>query len=187
MPANCNLEVKQVNPEIWTNVINTKDRNTDIQIQKSQKLVSKASYAILKIADSAIKANKNKKERKKALKNIVKHATDALAFTTTSHVHTEKLRRDLILKKLSPEQKVIGKNVPVDDKMLFGDNLNKKLTEAANMSKLKPRKFKTSSSFTKASYSSYSKNEYRPRKNSSRGRRGGYKQQQQQQEKRKDN
>jgi len=42
--------------------------------------------------------------------------------------------------------------MPVDDKMLFGDNLNKKLTEAANMSKLKPRKFKTSSSFTKASY-----------------------------------
>jgi len=90
-------------------------------------------------------------------------------------VHTEKLRKNLILKKLSPEQKVIGTNVPVDDKMLFRDNLNKKLTEAANMSKLKPREFKTFSSFTKASYSNYSKNENRPRKNSSRGRRGGYK------------
>jgi len=68
MPANCNLEIKQANLEIWTNVINTKDMNTDIQIQKSQKLVFKASHAILKIADSAIKANKSKKERKRLSK-----------------------------------------------------------------------------------------------------------------------
>ena len=76
IPANCNLEVKQVNPEIWSNVIGTKERNTDIQIQKSQKLVLKASYAILKIDDSAIQAGKaSKKDRKKALKNIIKTLT----------------------------------------------------------------------------------------------------------------
>jgi len=51
MPANCNLEVKQVNPEIWSNIIDLKDRSTDIQIQKSQGLVSKATYAILKIVN----------------------------------------------------------------------------------------------------------------------------------------
>ena len=191
MPANCNLEVKQVNPEIWNNVIGSKERSTDIQIQKSQKLISKASYAILKIADSAINANKSKKDRKKSLKAIIKNATDALAFMTTSQIHSETLRRELILKKLAPEQRSIGKNVPPDDKLLFGDNLNKKLTEAAGMQKLKPRKFRTSSSHTitsksryqGGSFSGYPKNGYKPRKSSSRGQKGGFKYQ----EKKKDN
>jgi len=79
MPANCNLEVNQVNPEIWSNIIGSKDRSTDIQIQKSQKLVSKATYANLKIANSATDATRNKKNGKKALKSIIQHATDDLA------------------------------------------------------------------------------------------------------------
>jgi len=176
MPANCNLEVKQLNPEIWSNIIGSKDRSTDIQIQKSQKLVSKATYVILKISNSTIDANINKNNRKKALKPIIQHAKDGLAFTATSQVQTEKLRRELVLKKLSQDQRFIGKNVPVDDKMLFRDNLNKKL-EASGLSKLKPRRFKTSSTYTSASrsrYSRYSKNDFRSRKTSSRGRKGGY-------------
>ena len=43
MPENCNMETKQVNPEIWNNIIGSRGRSTDIQIQNSQKLVSKAS------------------------------------------------------------------------------------------------------------------------------------------------
>lgn len=39
--------------------------------------MSKATYAILKIADSAINASKGKQDRKKAIKNIIKNATKA--------------------------------------------------------------------------------------------------------------
>jgi len=45
---------------------------------------------------------------------------------------------------------------------LFRDNLNKKLSEASGLSKLKPRRFKTSSTYTSASrgsYLGYSKNQ----------------------------
>ena len=108
----------------------------------TQKLASKALYVILKIADSAIKSGKaSKKDRKKVLKKIIKTGTGALAFTTTAHVHTKRLCRELIVKKLSPDQMVIAKNIPMDDKILFGKNLNKKLSEAATMHKLKPCKY----------------------------------------------
>jgi len=72
-------EYPMLNPEIWSNIIGSKDRSTDIQIQKSQKLVSKATYANLKIANSATDATRNKKNGKKALKSIIQHATDDLA------------------------------------------------------------------------------------------------------------
>jgi len=182
-PANCDLETKQVNPEIWSGIITTKERSADLQLQKGQKLISKASYAILKVTQSAISANKDKKRRKESIKNIIKASTDALAFISTAHLHTEKLRRELLLKKLSYDQRSIGKDVPANDKLLFGDNLNKRLAEAAGVSKLKPRKFSqsysqgysqpSSSTYTKRfQKNNYSKNEYRPQK-SSRGRRGG--------------
>jgi len=183
-PANCDLETKQVNPEIWSGIITTKERSADLQLQKGQKLISKASYAILKVTQSAISANKDKKRRKESIKNIIKASTDALAFISTAHLHTEKLRRELLLKKLSYDQRSIGKDVPANDKLLFGDNLNKRLAEAAGVSKLKPRKFSqsysqgysqpSSSTYTKRfQKNNYSKNEYRPQK-SSRGRRGGF-------------
>ena len=146
MPANCSLEVKQVNPEIWSNIISTRERSTDLMIQKSMKLVSMATYSILKVADSAINANKNKMKRKDALKSIIKNATDAIALSTTANIHSETLRRQLIVKKLATDQKCIAKDVPVDDKYLFGDNLNKRLQEAAGASKLKPYKFREYSS-----------------------------------------
>ena len=176
-PENVNLETKQVNPEIWSNIISTKDRSTDLQLQKGQKLISKASYAVAKIAESAIEANKNKHKRKDNVKKIFQMATDALAFISTAHLQNEKLRRELILKKLAYEQRSIGKDIPANDKYLFGDSLNKKLTEAAGISKLKPRKYNsnmaTSSSTKSYRNSQASKNFYRPQK-ASRGRRGGF-------------
>jgi len=100
-------------------------------------------------------------------------------------LHTEKLRRELLLKKLSYDQRSIGKDVPADDKFLFGDDLNKRLVEAAGVSKLNSKKFSqsysqpSSSTFTRKvqfKNNNYSKNEYRPQK-LSRGRRGGFQKQ----------
>ena len=67
MPENCNMETKQVNPEIWGQAMSARDRSLDLQIQKSQKLASKAAYSVLKIAESAM-TSKGKKDRKTALK-----------------------------------------------------------------------------------------------------------------------
>jgi len=51
----------------------------------------------------------------------------------SAHSHNKKLRRDLILKKLVQEQRWIGQDVARHDKYLFGDNLNKKITEEAGV------------------------------------------------------
>lgn len=161
MPENCNLDTKQVNPEIWGQAMSSKDRSLDLQIQKSQKLCSKAAYSVLKIAELAMISTKSKKDRKTALKKILTNATDALGFITTANVHTNKLRREQILKKLAPEQRHIGKNIPTDDKLLFGENMPKKLTEAANASKLKVKQY--NNNFT-SNFTSNPKNDFRPRK-----------------------
>ena len=52
-------------------------------------------------------------------------ATDALAFISTAHLQNGKLRRELILKKSTYEQKFIGKDVLANGKNLFGYSLNK--------------------------------------------------------------
>lgn len=139
-PENCNLETKQVNPEIWSDIIMTNDRSLDLRLQKSQKLISKATYAILKATDSLMTLKKDKGKRKEKVKTMMKNSTDALALLTTAHNQNEQLRRDLLLKRLVREQGCLGKNVPPDSKLLFGDDLSKKLTEAAGVSKLKPKK-----------------------------------------------
>ena len=54
IPKNCNLEVRNVNPEIWSEIMSAKDCSYDLALQKAQKLNTKASYAILRIADSAL-------------------------------------------------------------------------------------------------------------------------------------
>jgi len=164
-PENCNLETKLVNPEIWSNIVTTSDRSLDLQLQKSQKLISKATYAVLKSTNSVISLKKDKKKRKELIKGIMKNSTDAIALLTTAHNHNEQLRRELLLKRLAREQRSLGKDIPVDAKHLFGDDLNKKLTEAAGVNKLKPWKGHLSRTQT-ASRSSYSKNWTGPQKSS---------------------
>lgn len=159
-PENCDMDVRLVNPEIWS-IISSKERNLDLGLQKSAKLITKASYALLKIADSAISARKKKKDRKKAIKDILKHSTDALAFITTANKNTEKIRRELIVKKLAYDQRSLGKNIPIKDKYLFGDNLQKSLQEVAGAKKLQPKKYK---SFQQKQSYHQSKNEQRYQK-----------------------
>ena len=173
-PNNCNMETKKVNPEIWSNIITTADRNLDIQLQKTHTLLSKASYAMLKVADTAMSSKKDKKKRKDNLKSIIKNATDALAFAATAHKNNAKLRSELILKKLVREQRSIGKDVPQDDKFLFGDNLTKKLSDSSGINRLKPKKFKPhTSNYRFNKQDGGSKNFNWPPK-APRGRRGGY-------------
>ena len=136
-PKNCNLEVRQVNPEIWTDILSPKDRSCDLALQKVHKTNTKSTYAILKIAELAKAKNDNPK---KVIKEILKCSIDAMAFSTTTNVQLEKIRRELILNRMAQDQRSIGQNINPDDKLLFGDNLHKKLQEAAGASKLKLKK-----------------------------------------------
>ena len=170
-PENCNLETKQVNPEIWSNIISSGDRSLDLQLQKSQKLISKASYAILKASNNLLEFKKQKKHKKDKIKEIMKNSTDALALLTTAHNQNEQIRRGLLLKRLAKEQRSLGKDVPKDSKYLFGDDLNKKISEASGIKKLKLRRAEYKKSDQDNRNFQFSKNWERPQK-SQRGRQG---------------
>ena len=111
---------------------------------------------------------------------MMKSSTDALALLTTAHNQNEQLRRDLLLKRLVREQRSLGKNVPHESKMLFGDDLSKKLTEAAGAHKLRPKKANYKQQFESKGYKKpYQNSNYFPKnweglRKSQRSRQSGY-------------
>ena len=170
-PKNCYLETKKCNLEIWNNAIKSPERSRDIRIQKSNKLISKSTYALLNVTQDLIKL-KNSKDNKPKIKDIIAQTTNAISLLVNAHNDSEQFRRDLIAKKLICSQKSIAKNVPSDSKLLFGDELSKRVKEANAANKLKIQSWKGTAS---SSTSTNSKNSKGSSKHP-RGQNQGYKQ-----------
>ena len=142
-----------------------------IRIQKSNKLISKSTYALLNVTQDLIKL-KNSKDNKPKIKDIIAQTTNAISLLVNAHNDSEQFRRDLIAKKLIRSQKSIAKNVPADSKLLFGDELSKRVKEANAANKLKIQSWKGTAS---SSTSTNSKNSKGSSKHP-RGQNQGYKQ-----------
>ena len=165
-PSNCKLFAQQVNPEIWNNALTASERSLDLKLQKVQKLITKAISANLKATNDLLDIKGKKGNKKELLKQAATNATDAVALLTTANDCTATLRRDLMVKSLEYEQRGLGKDVPIDNNMLFGDDLNKRLTEIAGVNKLKIKR---------KSFKNNSKNYYRSQKSPRDQRYSGYK------------
>ena len=148
-PKNCSLETKKCNLEIWNNAIKSHERSRDIRIQKTNKLISKSTYALLNVTQDLIKY-KNAKDKPK-LKDIIGQTTNAISLLVHAHNDSEQFRRDLIAKKLIKSQKSIAKNVLSDSKLLFRDELNKRVKEANAANKLKVQTWKGTASSSSTS------------------------------------
>ena len=153
-PKNCNLETKKCNLEIWNNALKFTDRSIDIKIQKANKLISKSAYALLNVTNDLITL-RSSKDKKPKLKS---KTTDALSLLVNAYNDSEQFRRDLIAKKLIHSQKSISKNVPSDSKLLFGDELSKRVKEANAATKLKVKTWKGVTSTNASTTTSTSKN-----------------------------
>ena len=157
-PKNCNFETKNVNSEIWSKVMNSQERSIDLKLQKTEKLITKAIYANLKVTEDLLKIKSMKECDKVYIKNTIVNSMDALALMSTAHATSEGFRRELITNKLVHEQKAIGNNLPVNYENLFEDDLSKKLSEVSGASKTKLKRAFSNISTSSNEKEGYSKN-----------------------------
>ena len=110
--------------------------------------VTKATDSLLKIKNNL--AQTTQKELKSELEKVILVCTDALALSAYSHEVTEQTRRDAMAYKFTPEQRGLCHNVPNDSKLLFGDDLNKRLTDTTTkLKKVESCKSKNGNTFSK--------------------------------------
>ena len=134
-PHSVDLSTRKCNPEVWKTLLEKHNRSFDIKLQKTQNATIKSMNAVTKATDSLLKIKNNlaqttQKELKSELEKVILVCTDALALSAYSHEVTEQTRRDAMAYKFTPEQRGLCHNVPNDSKLLFGDDLNKRLTDA---------------------------------------------------------
>ena len=65
---------------------------------------------------------------------------DALALLANAHRSNEQIRREYLSHTFVPEERALANNVPYDSKLLFGDDISKRLNEVNGTTKLKSGK-----------------------------------------------
>ena len=127
-PQNCKcLVVKHCNEEIWNGYLQNKHRNVDLKTQKVQKTVNKGGIILGQVADSLIKIKHDKEmtleDMKKEVLPLIQMCTDDLTFLAHGNNLLNQTRRNYITSVLPPHMAELGKKVPEDSDLLFGDNL----------------------------------------------------------------
>ena len=125
-PSNCNYAKAQLcNPEIWRLNLASLQRSTDIMLQKVLLHVVKASYALMISCDKLIVKGED-------CKDILAQVVDSLALLGTSSIEINQLRRDLMRHKLPNNLKPLAKDVPPGSDFLFGDDINKRISQLSS-------------------------------------------------------
>ena len=142
-PENLNsLKIKKYNLEIWSEMLQSKNRSKDLKIQKMQGCVLKAVGAISKVTNPLLELknskNLNTTTLNKNLSIMVHDCTDSLALLSQVNTDLEQDRRDHIAYCLDNQYHALRKNVPADSKFLFGDDLTKKVLNVTANKKLFP-------------------------------------------------
>ena len=151
-PENLNsLKIKKCNPEIWSEMLQSKTRSKDLKTQKMQSCILKAVGAISKVTN-ALPDLKNSKSLNaftlnENLSTMVHDCTDSLALLSQVNTDLEQNKHDHIAYCLDNQYHTLRKNVPADSEFLFGDDLPKRIMNVTANKKL----FSTS----KTSFQSY--------------------------------
>jgi len=131
IPENCGfMEVKQCNKFIWGQA---KCRSEDIKLQSIQQALTKSQVLVLKSAEmlsNAAKAGDNPDY--KALLMLMR---DSIGLAGHANKNLNQFRRDMFRASIPAPMQSITKDVPEEDKLLFGDNLEKRAQELQTSSK----------------------------------------------------
>ena len=131
-PENLNsLKMKKCNPEIWSEMVQSKTRSNDLKTQKMQSCLLKAVGAISKVTNTLLDL-KNRKSfnattLNKNLSTMVHDCTDSLTLLNQVNAGLEQNRCDHIAYCLDNQYHTLRKNVPTDSEFLFGDDLPKRI------------------------------------------------------------
>ena len=131
IPENCpSVTAPRVNKEIWKGNLLSTHKHTDIRLRSIEKLNVMAAYSC--IASCQIINGRMGKFKEDLTEEILSPLIDSLAFLGQSVNDMNQFRRDQIKPRLPAKMKELTNNVPPGSKLLFGDDLNKRISQINN-------------------------------------------------------
>ncbi|XP_070185868.1 uncharacterized protein [Littorina saxatilis] len=131
-PQNCEtLIVPRVNPEIWS-VLDHSTKSADLKLQRTQKCLLKATYALANTADKCVKSEMQH------MKDLVRDISDAVSLNLKTVHEMSMERRSKILNSPTVNKKyrkLTSDDIPITEH-LFGDDLKSVLTAIDSTAKL---------------------------------------------------
>ena len=109
------FKIKKCNPDIWSEIFQSKTRSNDLKTQKMQGCILKAAGAISKVTNTLVELKNNKNLNtttlSKKLSTMVHDCTDSLALLSQVNTDIEQNRCDHIAYCLDNQYHALRKNV----------------------------------------------------------------------------
>ena len=103
---------------------------TDIDLRKIQLLNVSAADAVIEASEKVV--SRLSKYKQDLSIELLTPLVDLLAFIGKATKDTNQLRRDILKSRLPAKMKQLTKNVPAESELLFGDDLNKRISQINN-------------------------------------------------------
>ena len=120
----------KANSEIWNENLQASRRMTDINLRKIQLLNVSAAYVVIEVCEKVV--SRLGKFKQVLSMELLTPLVDSLAFIGKATKDTNQLRRDILKSRLPAKMKQLTKNVPAESELLFGDDLNKRISQINN-------------------------------------------------------
>jgi len=132
IPENCKfMKVKQCNKFIWSLA---KCRSEDIKVQAIQQSLVKSQVCVLRAAEALSNAAKAD-DKTPDYREVLSLLRESIGFAGHSNQNLNQYRRELYRASIPTAMHSITKDVPEEDELLFGDDLEKRAQEVQNTSK----------------------------------------------------
>ena len=133
------LVVKKCNEEIWS--LNAGKmphiRSNDIKLQSAQNTYIKATLPIIRLAHSLVSARENRVECKIDTEKALQECMDSLMLQAAAQSQLDNFRRDQFKAILPNDLRSLAADPNDGSKLLFGDNLDKRIQDIKSQSKIK--------------------------------------------------
>ena len=133
------LVVKKCNEEIWS--LNTgkmpRIRSNDIKLQSAQNTYIKATLPIIRLAHSLVSTRENTVECKIDTEKALQECMDSLVLQAAAQSQLDNFRSDQFKAILPNDLRSLAADPNDGSKLLFGDNLDKRIQDINAQSKIK--------------------------------------------------
>ena len=103
---------------------------SDINLKKIQMLNVSAAYAVIDVCEKAI--SRLGKYKQHLSMELLTPPVDSLVYIGKTAKDRNQLRRDILKSRLPAKMKQLTKNVPAESELLFGKDLNKRISQINN-------------------------------------------------------
>ena len=103
---------------------------TDTNLRKIQLLNVSAAYAVIEASEKVVR--RLGKYKQDLSMELLTTLLDSLAFIGKATKDTNPLRRDILKPRFPAKMKLLTKNVRAESELLFGDDLNKRISQIKN-------------------------------------------------------